>query len=300
MTNKIKSETIYRIDHVPGDEIEFDPDFIEGKQSYHEYDEAGRLIVEIAFTRDGDIADKMEYNYDDEGKLLNTLIYGEDDEILERREMIWSADKKLRQEIIHYLDGSQDIHDFLYDDDGNLTRIEVKDDEDEAEFSEKYFYEGGKVVKTERWNANDELIFRQEDEYQDGNLISRTIYSEEDSEPFTLVQRFNSRGHREEELRYNSRKELVERNVYEENENGRVIRMVEENKQRKNTTEFSYDDKGNVIYQKETDLNGEINHELYRYFSPDGEPVKSTVEMVARPSMERRAYSLFYIREMFS
>ena len=298
MSNKIKSETIYRIDHVPGEEISPDQDLV-GKQTYHVYNEAGHLILEIAYNRDGDIADKMEYRYDEDEKLLETLIYGEDEEVLERKKIIWSDDNRILKETIYYLDGSEDIHEFFYNEKGNLTGIQAKDDEDEIEFSEKYFYEGEKVVKVEKWNGEDELIFKQENEYADNVLTTRTVWSSEEEEPFTVVQNFNARGHREEERRYDSREKLIERNIYEEDENGRVIRMVEENRLRKNTTEFSYDDKGNVTYQKETDLNGEINHEIRRYYGPDNEPVKTTVEMIARPSMQKLAYTLIYRRELY-
>jgi hypothetical protein len=296
MGSRIKSETIYRIDHLPGEEIEIEGD-LEGKQSFNEYDESGHLILEIAFTRDGDIADKIEYKFDAEGKMLETRIYGEDDEILERKEMRWADDNRLKQEIIHYLDGSEDIHEFFYDEKGNLTGLQVRDDEDEIEFSEKYLYDGDKVVKVERWNGDNKLVFKQEDEYKDGGLTTRTTWSAEDEEPFTVVQHFNTRGHREEELRYNSDEQLVERNLFEEDENGRVVRMLEENKQRKNTTEFSYDEEGRVTYQKETDMHGELNHELYRYYDTDGQPVKTTVEMVLKPSGNKRAYTMVYQRQ---
>ncbi|NTV84970.1 MAG: hypothetical protein HGA23_11840, partial [Bacteroidales bacterium] len=266
---------------------------------FHVYDENGHLVLEIAYTRDGEIADKVEYRYDGAGKLVETSIYGEDDEVLERKELIWMNDNRIKQEIIHYLDGSQDIHAFFYDETGKLTGMQVMDDEDELELTENYFYEGDKVVKVERRDGEDEVIFRQEDELENGNLKMRTIWSAEEEEPFTIIQHYNAAGHREEELRYDSREKLVERNLYEADGNGRVLRMVEENKQRKNTTEFSYDEKGNVTYQKETDLNGELNHEVYRYYSPDGEPIKSTVEAVARPSFQKRAYTLIYRREYF-
>ena len=298
MSNKVKSETIYRIDHLPGEEIDFTGES-EGMQSIHEYDQAGNLLLEIAYTRDGEVADKTEYRYDQEGKLLESMIYGEDDEVLERKEMNWGADRHLIREIIHYLDGSQDIHEFFYDENGNLTGMQVKDDEDELEFSEKYFYEGDKVVKVERLDDENEVIFRQEDEFENGILKARTIWSAEEEEPFTIMQHFNERGHRSEELRYNSNEKLVERIILEEDENGRVVRMVEENKQRKNTTEFTYDENGRVTYQKETDLHGELNHELWRYYGPDGEPMKTTVEMIMKPSGEKRAYTLLYRREFY-
>jgi len=295
--SRIKSETIYRIDHIPGEEIELNDDQ-EGIQSYHEFDESGRMVLEVAYTRDGDIADKMAFSYSNEGNLLETLIYGEDDEVLERREIVW-ANKKIRQEIIHYMDGSHDIHDFFYDEQDNLTGIVVKDDEDELDFSEKYFYSDGKLNRIERRNADDDLVFSQEDEYENGVINKRTSWSAEAEEPFTIVQLFNAAGRRKEELRYNAEDELIERNIFKEDEQGRVCCTIEENKRQKNTTEFTFDDQGRVFYQKETDLNGELNHEVWRQYDSDGEPLRTTVEVTIKSSGDKRAYSLLYKREYF-
>jgi antitoxin component YwqK of YwqJK toxin-antitoxin module len=297
MSNKIKTESTYRIDHVPGEII--DPqDELDGLQTYNEYNQAGNLTLEIAYTRDGDIADKMEYKYDEKGKLLETLIYGEDDEVLERKEMVWDGNRLLK-DIIHYLDGSEDIHEFFYDENGKLTGSQVMDDEDEPEYSEKYYYDADKLIKVERFNGDDELIFSQKDVYDNEKLKTRTIHSSEDEEAFTLVQHFNAKGQRVEEFRYDSKNRPVEHNVWEEGEEGRVIRTVEENRQRKNTAEYSYDDQGRVIYQKETDLKGELNHEIYRFYDTEGEPLMTTVEMIMKPSGEIRAYSLVYKREFY-
>jgi antitoxin component YwqK of YwqJK toxin-antitoxin module len=298
MSNRIKSETIYRVDHIPGEEIDQAQE-LEGMQSYRQYDESGRLILEIAYTRDGEISDKMEYRHDPEGRLRETLIYGDDNEVLERREVVWGDDKRISQEIIHYQDGSADLHDFFYDEEGNMTGLQVSDDEGELEFSEKYFYEGDQIVRVERMDGDDELIFKQEDIYENGVLKLRSIWSSEEEEPFRMVQHFNAKGHRTEELRYDNRDNLVERNTYELDSRGLVILMIEENKFRKNTTAFSYDENGNVIYQKETDMNGIITHEIFRFFNPEGELIRTTVEAVIRPSMEKRAYSLILRREVY-
>ena len=94
MSKKLKSETVFRVDHVPGEEIDLTQDF-EYQQSYHEYSEAGNLLLEIAFGQDGEIADKIEYRYDEKGNLLETLVYGEDDDILERKEVLRGKDGKV-------------------------------------------------------------------------------------------------------------------------------------------------------------------------------------------------------------
>ncbi|MCK9399923.1 MAG: hypothetical protein M0Q51_08030 [Bacteroidales bacterium] len=298
MSKKIKSETIYRFDHLPGEEINIDQEF-DIKQSHREFDESGNLILELAFTRDGEIADKIEYRYDEAGRLIESLIYGEDDEVLERREAEMDKDGHVAREFIHYLDGTTDTHEYFCDERGNLTGMRVMDDEDEVESTEKYFYEDNRLVKIERYNENDKVVFRQEDTYVNGLISTRRIWSSEEEEPFTVINQFNTAGLREQELRYNSRDQLIERNIYEEDEHGRIVRIIEENKQRKNTTEFSFDEQGNVIHQVETDLNGDLNHEIFRVYSPEGELLQATVETVMKSSGTVLAYSLIYKRETF-
>jgi YD repeat-containing protein len=297
MSNRIKSETVYRIDHVPGEEIDPDQEF-ESIHSYREFDGSGNLVLEVAYTRDGEIADKIARKYDPDGRLTETCVYGEDEEILERKETVYDRGR-IAKELTHYLDGSYDVHEFFYDEEGKLTGMTVKDDEDEPDYSEQYFYEGEKVVKVERLDAEGELIFKQEDEYSDGVLVTRTTWSAEDEEPYTVIQRFTASGHLEEEMRYNDSEELIERNIYEEDKHGRVARLTEENRQRKNTTEFEYDEKGNVVHQVETNLNGELNHEVFRFYGPDGEPVKTTVEAMNRLGNQMIAYTLVYKREFY-
>jgi len=294
MSKKIKNETIYRFDHLPGEEIDLDQEF-DHKQSYREFDESGKLLLEIAYTQDGDIADKIEYRFDEAGRLLD----GEDDEILERKELVWDHEGKVSRELTHYLDGSQDIHEYHYDDRGKLIGMQLKDDEDELELSEKYFYEGDKMVKVERRNGDNKVIFRQEDEYIDGIISARKIWSSEEEEPFTVINQFKASGLREQELHYNGSDQLIERNIYEEDEHGRVVRIIEENRQRKNTTEFSFDEQGNVIHQVETDLNGNLNHEVFRVYSEEGELLITTVEAVIKSSRAIRAYSLINKKEYF-
>lgn len=298
MSKKIKKETIYRIVHLPGEEIDPEQEF-DHKHSYREFDEMGNLLVEIAYTQEGEIADRITHRYDQAGQLTETLVYGDDDEVLERKEVIRNNDGRIVREITHYMDGSADFHEYFYDDKGNLTGMEVKDDEEGLELSEKYFHESENVVKMERWNGDNELIFSQEDTYSNGVISGRKIWSSEEEEPFTIIQQFNPAGHSEQELRYNSHDQLIERNIYEEDGNGRVVRIIEENRQRKNTTELVYDKQGNVIHQSETDLNGQMNHQIFRVYGPDSELLQTTVETIIKPGGAIRAYSLIFRRETF-
>jgi len=293
-----KNETVYRVDHVPGEEIDLSQSFDE-KNTYREFDEKGNLLLDMAFARDGSVTDKIEYHYDDHDEMTETIVYGEEEEILERKQVIRDKEGRLDKEITHYMDGSADIQQYYYNDKGILTGMIIKDDEDEMDIEERYYYEEDRLIKVERRDGENHLLYTREDKYQDGLLITRTIWSAEEEEPFKVVIEFNEAGRRSRELRYNHKDELVERNIYEEDEQGRVVRVVEENKARKNTTDYTYDDIGNVILQVETDLNGELNHQVIRRYDDEGHIITATVEAVMKPSGLPRAYTLVYKRELY-
>ena len=298
MGKMYKNETVFRIDHVPGEDIDASQSF-EEKNSYREFDEKGNLLLDIAFSREGDITDKVEYHYDEKNELVETIVFGDDDEVLERKEVVRDKHGRPDKELTHYMDGSTDIQQYFYDENGNLSGMILKDDEDEIDFEERYFYEGKHLVKVERRDGDNHLLFTQEDSYVDNTLNKRSIWSAEEEEPVKLVVEFNESGRRTRELRYNHDDELVERNIYEEDEKGRVVRVIEENKARKNTTEYAYDESGNVILQVETDLNGDLNHKVIRTYDEDGNIMTTTVEAVMKPSGMSRAYTLVYKRETF-
>jgi antitoxin component YwqK of YwqJK toxin-antitoxin module len=296
MSKKSMRLKIYRLNHLPGAEL---PDATEygTLQSLEEFDDKGNLLLEIAYTNDGEIGDKNEFHYDENGRLKESRVYSEDDEVLERNEISRDKDGRILKEIVHYMDGSTDTRSYYYDDRGNLTGMKTMDDDDELEFSEKYFYENDKLLKIERRNEEDEIVFSHEDTFEAGVIRNRKVWSSEGEDTFTIVTDFNQNGHRERETRFDSRDRMIERNIFEEDEQGRVIRVIEENRQRKNTTEFSFNDQGNVSHQKEVDLNGDLNHEIFRSYDELGNPTKITVETILKNSGEKRAYSLLYLYE---
>lgn len=298
MSRKLKSQTIYRADHLPGEPPQGTP---EGQphHSRQEYDEQGNLLLEASYSSTGALTEKNEYRYDPRGRLVETIMYDEDGGIMERRTARRDSTGRLVQEQVHYLDGSVDTYHYSYDDNGHLTGLEVIDDEDSLEYSEQYFWEGDALVKTERYDESGKATFRQEDIYENGILSERKTWSDEESESYTLVQRFNERGIREQELRYDSRNQLIERNIFEDDGSGKIIRIIEENKQRKNTTDFGFDDEGRLVHQVERDLNGDLNHEAFRKYGENGDLDSVTVEVNQKNSGTTLAYTLFYRYEYF-
>lgn len=296
MKETVRKLSVYRVNHLPGEDQVRDPS--EGVlQSTQEFDDSGNLLAEITYTAEGEIADKNVYRFDESGRLTESMIYGQDGDVLERVKAFRDFEGKLIKEEVCYLDGSVDTRHFEYDANGALTGLKVTDDEGSLEYVEKYEYQDGKLVKTERLLDGDELVFSQEDMYEDGLIRTRKTWSNEDEEPYTLVQEFNAAGRRLAEFRYDGKDQVIERNIYEEDEAGRLICIVEENRQRKNTTVFRYDEEGRMTYQAETDLKGQLNHEVFRTYDQGGRLALARIEAAHRATGLKTAYSLIYVYE---
>lgn len=292
MGKKIRTEKIFQVPVRPGQEENMDTS--DGVlTSLQEFDARGNLLLEISYNPDGSTGEKNEYSYDAQGNLTGSILYGEDDEVLETGK-IMRDDKgnPIREEII-YLDGSVDAVKYRYES-GLLMEKVRETDEEEIEWKEVYRYENGKVILYEKYDGDERLVYQVKNVYDDGVMKGTEIWSEEEGEPFRQVIEYDDKGRRSLELKYNARDKLIERNQFEVNDEGKVVRMTEENISRKNTTEFTYDDSGRVTRQVERDMNGKLVSDITRSYDDEGRLTHATVEFPDRMTGVMRKNMLVY------
>ncbi len=298
MSKKIKSQTIYRVFHLPREEEQVTAG--DGsKYSYREHDILGNTTLEMTYTQDGDVNEKIEYRYDDKGLINESIIYGEEDEALERRTVDKDDNGNIISETIHYLDGSSDKISYIFNDTGKLIERITANDDEEIESREKYYYTDDIPTKLEKYDEDGKLIFTQDDIVDNGKLKERKIWASEDGEIRTYITKFNEAGQRENELSYDDQDKLIEKNNYELDDHGRVVRIIEENRQRKNITILTYDDAGQVTSQEETDLNDDLVSRIDRIYDKDGQLKSATVTAYIPIGRTYRTYSLIYEYEYF-
>ncbi len=275
MSNKIRTEKIYRIPFLEGEEPEPESDE-KILQSLREFDKDGNLLLEISYSTEGGINEKNEFQYDRSGKLAKSLIYGDDDEPLESKVIYRDEKQKILKEEIIYLDGSIDIVEYRYQDESLKEKIQ-KTDEDEIELREVFDYQGDDLKHYERYDEDGRLVYRLDNTFEENKISQTEIFSTENGESTKQLVYFNDSGRREAELRYNSQGKLVEKNTFEEDEEGRVISMTEENLSGKNTTTMSYNNEGRLVSQEETDVNGQLISHLEREYDAEGRPQNARI-----------------------
>lgn len=297
MNRNIKSEKVYRLVILPGSEEKIDLE--EGiLQSREEFDEKGNLCLEINYGADGSVTEKNIFTYDTLGRLASTVIYGDEDEVLETRVHTWNDQGLLESEQIRYLDGSTDTVRYSYKDGLAVEKVQVTDDE-EVEMREVYEYQDARLVLFERYDSDGELIHQARNTFSEGRLVQTDISSSENDEPFTQVIRYNAAGRRIEDMKYDAEGRLIERNRSEEDETGRVVRLVEENTFRSHTTGLEYDDAGRLVRQVEKDLHGNLVSDVERTYTEEGLPESAHITVRDRSTGTYQQYYLIYEYEFF-
>jgi antitoxin component YwqK of YwqJK toxin-antitoxin module len=299
MDQRLKSESVYRVDLISGEEISQTE--IEGTLiSYQEYDRNGNIILEERTNPDGSFGEKYEHKYNDQGQLIESILYDEEDEILERKTITWISVDKASDETTHYLDGSSDTLHYIYDTDGKLIEKKLIDDEDELEMREVFEYNDGKLIRNEKFDGSGESVSKYELTYSDGGALTESsFWTSEGGDISTLVTTFFPSGRKASELKYNTGMNLVEKVTFEEDQQGRISRIIEEDPYKKNTTVLDYDEAGNLIRQEETNHEGRMNNHITRIFNESGNLVETKVAAAVRGMDVIHEYKLITEYEYF-
>lgn len=296
MKKKIRKVTVYHVDHFTGDDIPDDwPQVI---QSETEYDGEGRIVREAQFSADGVTAEQYVMKYDEKGLPVEMTILDEDGQALEIRRNEYGQEGRLVKTSIQYMDGSLGTTEYIYDEWGNLALKRTLDEDGNLEARESFLTVDGKIILAERYGENEAILFRQEDVYDQGMHKESRIWSAEEGEPYTRIIHFNEAGRKNEELKYDSRDKLVERISIEEDKDGRLLKITDENVSRKLITEFSYDHNGNLSGQLELSPDGAIIHQVERTYNDNLDPERINV-IFANPYAGQHDYCLIYRYEYY-
>ena len=296
MKKKIRKVSVYRVDHFMAEETA--DGSLRIMQSETEYDEDGRIIREAQFTGDGMMAEQYLMHYDYQGKPASMTILGEDGEALEVRRNEYDAKGRLVRTSVEYMDGSLGLTEYIFDDWEMLTARITYDEDRNIESRESYLHHEGNLILTERFNEEDVISFRQEEIYTDGKHSETRIWTAEEGEPYTRVIKLNEAGRKIAEMKYDSRDKLVERITIEEDQDGKLLKVSEENPYRKTITEYHYDKDGNLTGQVELAEDGSVHHQVVRTYNADMEPDRIRITF-SRPDARLHNYSLEYDYEYY-
>ena len=226
--------------------------------SYTEHDRNGQTLSQSSFTADGLLAEKITRAYDDKGKVIREDYYSGEDELSESNSYERDAKGLVTKEIKKYLDGSTDVTSFTYGENDHLVEKVTLDEEGVLFQTEKFTWEDDRLVKHEVFDEEDNLIELDENAYDgEGHVTMHRRKDEETGENYKLTSKFNSAGLKITDHLYDEEGELVETTRYSYDKDHKLIHSAVESEEKKSTTTYFYDDRGNNLGQEEVNDQGD-------------------------------------------
>ena len=298
---KIRSITSRKFDIIAEDS---NPDLKETpckKLNYKVLDKFGNTVKDIKYDDFEDIEEIIENVYDDKGNLIEEKIFLNEDEPAERKTYKIDENGKIANEFTHYLDESIDTVSYEYDADGNLIKKVLTDSDGVVESKEIFKYKNGKEISYVFYNEDDELIAERINGYDESGNLLRTIYfNSEEDEKYRIENTYNDDNRLVKTLKFDENDDLIEKFSYKHNDKGRVIEVITENQNENNISTFKYDDNGNVVEQKEKNIDETLIHFIEREFDENGNILKITVFINGSDTMPDMNYILEYEYEFYS
>lgn len=273
---KIKSITLHKHDYKLKDINSEEFELKGGVYNKTTYDEGGRTLSELKFLSDGSIEQHYEYTYNEQGVKTSEKAFDEYGDLMDDMEYSVDTNGKILFAYKNYLDGSRDTITYRYDEKGNLIEKELRSEDDEVEYLDKYTYDGEHEIHHESWDEDNELVFRKESIYDEkGNVVEDKTWESESNDTIRVVNEFDDAGQMCGVSSFSGDGKLLFRVDYERNEQGHITFVKEVSPGREVSTEFEYDEQGNALVQIEANGDGEINSRIERSFDEDGNVIDS-------------------------
>ncbi|MEE4178575.1 MAG: hypothetical protein V2I46_13800 [Bacteroides sp.] len=301
MDKKIKSLSVYQKNLVlksSGDDALQSEEYLITQSIYEPM--FGKLAEETQYNPDGQVEQVMRYGYDDKGFLISEELLDGDGNVLEKRSFEADEQGRIAREFIHYADDTADRIEYSYDEQDRVVKKDRFDDDGDPETTERFEFDGDRIIRESVTDADGEILSETVYKYRDdGQLEEMLVNKPEEETWFRKVYRYDEAGVREAVTTYNQDEEPVERVVFEHDEQGRPTKVVDENRRQKNTLHMEYNEHGEIVFQEEYDMNGELVNRIERTYAADGLLLESHVLVrnfqrnVSRNYTLRNEYSFY-------
>jgi len=250
------------------------------KEDY--WDENGNILKEIEYNEEGMLISKNIFKYNEANLLINEKNYIENEELSQERIIDRNDAGLIIREKINYMDGSHTIRNF-YRPEANYIKIESIDSEEGLESIEKIKTdEKNRVLLREIFDENNELISKEENRFEEDNLISRTLDNDTDGftiEKFSytnnLFTKYDILNDKNEliggySLIYDNENRVIERKyhsgtriVYEYDENKEIEKHIAPNGIIEFQSTIEFDNNGNEIKFENINESNIFEYEYY-------------------------------------
>jgi YD repeat-containing protein len=300
MSKTIKSVSLYRYDILENglaDEIEDWDDFLQTKTHYSE---DGRVTKESTFSSWNDSSQVIEYIYDANNLLIEERYSQDDEEVNESVTYLRNQDLKLMKEIHTFLDGSEDITEYEYNDQHQLISKRLTNSDGETEQKLIFDYNGDLLVSETTEDGSGNLVVKTSYSYHENGTVSQSEQIiHEDGKSERLVNQFDENGQRLKSLKYNTQEQLIEINRFNYND-GRLTEIEDENQRGHYFIKFTYDDRGNILSQEEMNDRGEVTSTIERTFDGENRLLQATIYVNGMNYRPNQHYIIRYVYEFYN
>ncbi len=261
MEKKITHEKVYRTELQNGKAIS-ESKYLHSEQKYNNN---GDIILSATYEENETLIEKNIIHFNEEGQKISSEYYIEEDSVSEKTKSEYNDKKELIKENIIFADSSETETSFEYKDGHIIAMISFDPEEDEViESTRREINDAGKILKEEKFEYG-ELVSSQENKYdKEGHLLLRKTFDPESGgiiEEKYSVQ--NNKIHSWTKTFPNGQIEEFN-NTF--NEKGEIQKIEYKGLKYTSQTELEYDDKANIISEKESLENGTVLVHVQRKF----------------------------------
>lgn len=222
-----------------------------------EYDPKGEILAQTNYSSDGLLVEKIAFTYDDQGRIVTQNYYTEPDEPSEVIHYERNEKGILVKDVKKYLDGSFDTTTYKYDDQGRLVEKITVDDEGVTDLLEQFSWKDKLPVKRQTVDSEGNITSFEEFVYDDhGNPVEHRQMNEETGENQKTISQFDESKRKINEEIYDDEGDIIEKTAYRFDEKGKLLSTEFESTVKISTTQYTYDDEGNLLGLGETDEDG--------------------------------------------
>ena len=214
---------------------------VELPTSYKEYDEEGHLIKEVSWDDSGSLSEKYDYVYAN-GRKVEEISYLDEEDIAEHHRFEYDGDK-IAKAHISYMDGTEEVCNYTYENDLLVKKESIDEDGDEGE-KEFFLYEEGQLIRYEKHgDFGEEEVTTQK--WDNKKLIERDqrLLLEEDR--VLINNEYNNNGLLAKSIEHREVGKSIIENEYHYDEKDQIIMVKQSEGALVQFIKYRYDDNGN-------------------------------------------------------
>lgn len=297
---KISIERGYRSDFTIRSVMDEEVDIVRYLYLEKEYDENGNLVSDKTFDEDGSYQEFTTCGYDHRNRKIWVQNQFDEDEITDTTHFEFGeGDKPISARKV-YADESEDSIVYTYDQDGNLIeRKTINDEGDIEEWVVRRYNANGQEVFYER-TEHGEVVFREEQQYNEAGKPVRVVLWEADSDRTTEHRVvYDEEGYQKRLEKYYETGRLLGVTEIVRHEEGQPLEILDKGESGTNRTLFTYDEKGRAVLQQEFNSGGLMINEIIRSYDEMGNLVATEVTSDRQGRGMNMHYRIDYEYEYF-